>query len=345
MIRSLSLTNFQAHASRTFEFREGLNVIVGPTDAGKSSLIRALTWLALHGNSDYTRHGQKECSVTVETDTGTVTRFKGKRNGYTVNGEDYVAVGATQPVPVSLVLRLSPVNIGLQHDPVYLLSLSPGQIAKEINKIVDLSVIDQCVSWCKKTLAKEDTILQAIQSELSGLTEKRESLSWVPDAQGKWEVISAIRKSVDEIDERISKIEDTVRTIREINITGSNANTVAKALQEFLGKVPEIRDDRELAAVIMQYRESEAKISELTHLVTAFSVFPGLLQQMRDNDIRFMDLTNAMSDIQESGKERDTAIAEIERLEGLLKVCPTCGKNFQENSDGRSQRHGGQCKT
>lgn len=345
MIRSITLTNFQAHTSRTFELRPGVNTVTGPSDTGKSSLIRALAWLALHGNENFTRHGQTECSVTVVTDSGTVTRFRGRRNGYTVNGEDYVAVGANQPVPVKHVLPLSDINFQLQHDSPFLLSQTPGQIAKSVNKIVDLQVIDDCVAWCKKTLAKETTLLRAVESEIAGLTEKRESLSWVPVAQEAWNTLEGLRKSVNEINERISKIEDTSRNIREVNATGKSANTVARALQEFLGSVPEIRDDRELANVIMQYRESETIIEGLTQLVSAFSVFPGLLQQIRDNDIRYMDITNALSDIRESGKERDSAIAEIERLEGLLKVCPTCGKEFQENSDGRSQYHPGKCKT
>ncbi len=332
MIRSITLTNFQAHESRAFELRAGVNTFTGPSDTGKSSIIRAIGWLALHGNQDFTRHGHTECSVSATTDTGTVTRFRGKRNGYTVNGEDYVAVGTNQPVPVRQVLSLSDINLQLQHDAPYLLSLTPGQIAKEINKVVDLSVIDACVAFCKKTIAKETTILRAVESEIAGLTEKRESLSWVPAAQEAWNTLEGLRKSVDEINERISKIEDTARNIREVNATGKSANAVARALQEFLGSVPEIRDDRELANVIMQYRESTVKIAELDGLISAFSVFPGLLQQIRDNDVRYMDVSNCISDILESGNELAKANEEIGRLEELLGVCPLCNQSFNRDS-------------
>ncbi len=340
MIQSITLSNFQAHERKTFEFEPGLNVVTGASDKGKSAIVRALFWLSQHGNQNYTRHGATECSVSATTEHGTVTRFRGKKNGYTVNQDTYVAVGTEQPVPVRQVLPLSLLNFQQQHDSPFLLSLSPGQTAKEINKIVDLSVIDACVSWCKKTLAKETTILRAVQDEIQDLRTKQENLSWVPAAQEVWNALEAIRETITRIDTRISKIETTSNNIREVNITGKNASMVAKALQEFLATVPVIRDDRELHNVIMQYRESETTIDQLTQLVSAFSVFPGLLQQKRDNDIRYMDITNALSDILESEKERDSAIEEIERLEGLLKVCPTCGKEFQENKDGRSHDHG-----
>lgn len=345
MIQSITLSNFQIHETRTFEFEPGLNVVTGASDRGKSAIVRALFWLSQHTQNNYTRHGAAECSVSVTTEHGTVTRFRGRKNGYTVNQDTYVAVGTEQPVPVRQVLPLSLLNFQQQHDSPFLLSLSPGQTAKEINKIVDLSVIDACVSWCKKTLAKETTIFRAVQDEIQDLQTKQENLSWVPAAQEVWNALEAIRETITRIDTRISKIETTSNNIREVNVTGKNASMVAKALQEFLGTVPVIRDDRELYNVIMQYRESETTIDQLTQLVSAFSVFPGLLQQMRDNDTRYMDITNAMSDIQESGNERDSAIAEIERLEGLLKVCPTCGKEFQGNSDARSDNHPGKCKT
>lgn len=328
MIRSITLKNFQLHESRTFDLRPGLNVFTGASDKGKSAIIRALLWLCLHGNQNYTKHGKTECSVAAETADGTVSRFRGKRNGYTVNGEDYVAVGVNQPVTVKQVLSLSDINFQQQHDSPFLLSLTPGQTAKEVNKIVDLSVIDSCVAWCKKTLAKETTILRSVETEIAGLMEKQASLSWVPAAQESWATVTKLREAANRTTERITKIEDISRNIREINTTGRNANTVAKALQEFLGSIPEIRDDRELATVILMYKESSVKIEELDSLVTAFSVFPDMLQKIRDGEIRYMDIANAISEILESRKNLEKAESELDRLQKELGFCPVCEKPF-----------------
>jgi exonuclease SbcC len=44
-IKKLSLRNFQSHRETDLEFSPGLNIIVGPSDQGKSAIIRALRWL------------------------------------------------------------------------------------------------------------------------------------------------------------------------------------------------------------------------------------------------------------------------------------------------------------
>jgi len=45
LIRSLEIENFQSHELTKLDLHKGLNVIVGPSDQGKSALIRALRWL------------------------------------------------------------------------------------------------------------------------------------------------------------------------------------------------------------------------------------------------------------------------------------------------------------
>ncbi|WP_305043322.1 ATP-binding protein, partial [Geoalkalibacter sp.] len=42
ILRSLELRHFGKFAERTFEFRPGMNLVVGPNEAGKSTLIEAI---------------------------------------------------------------------------------------------------------------------------------------------------------------------------------------------------------------------------------------------------------------------------------------------------------------
>ena len=43
-IKKIILENFQSHKYSVIELNEELNVIVGPSDSGKSAIIRGLKW-------------------------------------------------------------------------------------------------------------------------------------------------------------------------------------------------------------------------------------------------------------------------------------------------------------
>lgn len=43
-LKRVRLENFQSHRNSVIDFDRGLNVIVGPSDSGKSAIIRAIKW-------------------------------------------------------------------------------------------------------------------------------------------------------------------------------------------------------------------------------------------------------------------------------------------------------------
>lgn len=56
-IKKLVVDNFQSHEHTEVEFGPGLNVIVGPSDHGKSALVRALRWLFIMNRGDRLHQG------------------------------------------------------------------------------------------------------------------------------------------------------------------------------------------------------------------------------------------------------------------------------------------------
>lgn len=43
-ITNLLIENFQSHSRSEFDFGKGLTVIIGPSDNGKSAVLRAMRW-------------------------------------------------------------------------------------------------------------------------------------------------------------------------------------------------------------------------------------------------------------------------------------------------------------
>jgi len=168
MIRQIKLVNFQAHRDLLLTVNPGLNVVVGASDTGKSAIIRALRFVALHESaSGLVTHGETSLQVGVLTPQGGVIRFKNaKEYGYKVGQEKFVACGKQAPKAVTDRLKLTDVNFQSQMDSVFLLALTGGQLAREINKIVALDDIDKSISWLRTQSAKLGTLIDSEQHKL-----------------------------------------------------------------------------------------------------------------------------------------------------------------------------------
>ncbi|MFP5223581.1 MAG: AAA family ATPase [Acidobacteriota bacterium] len=147
MIRSLTLTNFMAHASTTMELAPGLNVLCGPNNTGKSAVVEALRCLSQNPAPRHViRHGAKEARVEVLLDGGWRVAWI-RRKAYALY--EILAPGAAEPqvfakmgrgkVPeeVAELLKMAPVSfekgeavdvhLGDQRHPIFLLD-QPGSL-------------------------------------------------------------------------------------------------------------------------------------------------------------------------------------------------------------------------
>ena len=65
LLRRIRLRNFMSHVDTELELADGVNVIVGPNNCGKSAIVSALSVLATNASGDYmVRHSCDSCSVT-----------------------------------------------------------------------------------------------------------------------------------------------------------------------------------------------------------------------------------------------------------------------------------------
>ena len=95
MIKSVLYRNFQSHKKTLLEFHDGINIIMGPTDSGKTSLLRGLYWVRYNrprgddfiSNWNRTDKGKpiKATVVTVTMTDGQIKRIKSPQlNGYKI---------------------------------------------------------------------------------------------------------------------------------------------------------------------------------------------------------------------------------------------------------------------
>ncbi len=79
---------------------DGLTVLVGPNNCGKSAVVSALLSVCGETDSNYmVRHGEKLASVTVETDDGHTIVWRRKKGSasYVIDGVEISRIGRGGP--------------------------------------------------------------------------------------------------------------------------------------------------------------------------------------------------------------------------------------------------------
>ena len=215
-LRQIKLENFQAHRDLTIPVEPGVNVIVGPTNAGKSSVFRALRWLVEHKPaSGLQTFDTDSMSVSIETDEGkAVERFKTKTEyGYKAEGATFLACATKQPPEIQAILGLSPINLQGQHDPPFLLTLTPGQMAKELNRIVDLSIIDKANSFASSGAMQAKGQVEATAKLLEKHQEEVAKWDWVESCETNYHQLVKVGGNLRELSKTADLLSEQIASI------------------------------------------------------------------------------------------------------------------------------------
>lgn len=172
-IQEVTIEGYQSHVNSTFRLSPGLTVITGPSDAGKTAIIRALRWFAfneptgeafLHTirNSDGSvKEAVDQVKVSVTFDNGitiTKTRRKGKTT-YTHSSFPTAWEKAEIPPEIKETLGLvkqqygdfeTCLNFAFQLDAPFMLSESASVGAKVLGKLAGTEIVDKAISEVNK---------------------------------------------------------------------------------------------------------------------------------------------------------------------------------------------------
>jgi DNA repair protein SbcC/Rad50 len=241
MISRISLKNFQGHKESVIDFDKGINVITGSSSAGKTAIMRGVSWITTNrppGNAivSYWNRDKKglaigETSVEVISNDNVVKRIKDKAtNGYTIDGRELSCIGLDVPEEVGTTLDIDNLNIHRQLDPHFLLSETPGEVARYLNSLIGLSAIDKIlykadfeVRVCNKTIAE-------YEAKLLEAKELVKKYSWAVEAEKLYKEIEVLENETDKLSNtwaivstKIQQIEDsTVPVERRTLLTLAN---------------------------------------------------------------------------------------------------------------------------
>lgn len=265
MLKSILLINFQKHQKLHLDLTEQITCISGKTNVGKSSILRALYWITLNkpagGGSTFLRHGEKEVSVTIEVDNHSITRFWSKnKNTYSLDGREFSAFGTGVPDPISKILQMDLVNHSLQLDLHYWFHLTPGECAKELNRIVSLDRIDEVTANIASALRKAKSEAEVSETRLAEARAKRDETAWVVEAEGEWGEVESKYTELEKLQKDRSGLHGMVEVIGEAD---QEARVASGAILDAMQAIGKAEEWSRLAKGLVVLAELVNKITEV----------------------------------------------------------------------------------
>ena len=308
MIKTLILENFQSHKNTEIGFLPGVNVIVGRSDVGKSTILRALSWALFNtpDGLDMIRHGQKICKVVIVFHDGTIiqrNRSKAK-NEYVLEVGDqqykFSGFGRSVPDEIKKVVNMQEINISSQFSQFFLLSDSSGEVARKLNKIARLDLIDKVIKYVNKEIRQNKSELSHWEDLKQQKEKEVESFDFLP----------GLKKDIN----RVEKIENKLS-----NLTNKRLN------------------------VLTLYNDIQERKKALKSLNFALTI----KSQIKDAEKIYLDieldkersrkLSTIVDDLWHYKEEKKTLDRELKEYKAKLKnimpeICPLCGGKISEKA-------------
>ena len=259
-LERLKLKDFQRHKVLDVELDQPVTCLVGPSGSGKSAVLRGLRWIVLNKpqGEAFIRHGKKAARGELVVDRKRIVRKKGKaKNEYSISdsaeGGRFKAFGNDPPQAVQKILDVSEDSFQRQLDAPFWFSLTPGQVAKEINRIVDLEVIDRTLEKLAAGSRKAKACLEVGRQRYLDAKAKRKGLAWVErmdvdlrgveEAEKVYEGIQSRRASLAESIEGVSRVVQDRDRLTDAKRYAVGANQAGDAWHALSRKTEGLRED------------------------------------------------------------------------------------------------------
>lgn len=185
MIERFSIRNFQCHERFDVELDPLVTVFTGPSDRGKTAILRALRLICTNKPSGtaFIRNGADKFLGRLDVDGQTIQRLRSDSvNKYRLGSKVYAAFGAGKvPEAIENLLNVGEVNFQRQLDPHYWFHHKPAELSKALNSVVNLTAIDGALTNVAAELRRAKAVADVSADRLAKAQAAKKETEWIED--------------------------------------------------------------------------------------------------------------------------------------------------------------------
>ena len=218
----IEIVNFQSHANTKLKFDEGVNVIIGPSDSGKTAVIRAMKWIFFNepSGTDIIKKGEDSAKVTLKLNTGfKIIRGRSKSKNYyeIISPENetqrFEGFGLNVPKEIIDLTGINKIdlgnmkkslNIAEQLESPFLITESPSIKANALGKLAGVDIIDKALGNLSKDIYEINSDRKSIEKEIKDQKDILKNFEYLKDEKVKIERLEYIFNQVDEYTSKLN---------------------------------------------------------------------------------------------------------------------------------------------
>ena len=351
MIKSLHIQNFQSHRDTVIELSPGMNVIVGDPQSGKTAILRSLNLLRTNRPSGFRYHSHfakaDETSVGIEVEEGAILFSKNESGAsYLVTkgeqNQEFKKIGVSVPDMVGDILNLQDLNVQSQLDAPFLIGDNPADIAREINRVTKIDLIDKWSAELNRRKHGHSGMIQQMTRKAAELANKVTALDGI-------EAVEPILKECEITQRKSEQTKETWNSIRvAANELGAAESEIVSLEQSLLAspsldKVVLVVEKSDKIKTIIEGLEQfidlsdEVQVLEKSVLVIESFLIKATQKQIAITEIReeiglWSSLEKAWADSATAQKEVDSIRKIYSDLVIKLGSCPFCFTPLDEKT-------------
>jgi exonuclease SbcC len=316
MLTKAIIENFQSHKKTELEFVPGVNVLIGPSDAGKSALFRAIYWPISNrplGDSFRSEWGGDTKVKLHFSEGNTVERFRSaSKNSYILNGEELEAFGTNVPEEVEKAIGMDGCNIQRQSDQPFLLYNTPGEAARMLNRAASIDDIDVARDGIAKSLNRINAGMKYDEKQLKENSQKMEQYADLPEIEKRIENAEKLEVQRAKISGRTASLKRVVSRAGQVEYELGKSEYVSAALEKTAS----------VEKAINTYQTEKAKSQQLIRLVKRAKEIQKYLKQTEGTE-------KALQRVEKLGKKLTQSVeARWQRM--ALKRLASQGRSITE---------------